>query len=147
MDRRVDVDVVKTANQKTNNLGIETGTFIMVGYPGEDEKDISETITYLKAANPTHFTITVAYPIKGTSLYNEIEDKITVQPNWETSTDRDIDFTRTYSRKFYDYAVKRIVNEVNATRKENQIEHLKLRIKSITALGLMKVHKINVFNL
>ena len=47
----------------------------MVGYPGEDEQDISETITYLKAANPTHFTITVAYPIKGTSLYNEIEDK------------------------------------------------------------------------
>lgn len=145
MDRRVDVDVVKTAIQKTNNLGIETGTFIMLGYPGEDEKDISETITYLKAANPTHFTITVAYPIKGTSLYNEIEDKITAQPNWETSTDRDIDFTRTYSRKFYDYAVRKVVNEVNYHKEKQAGKSLKkivnYKLKSTLASTLMKFSK------
>lgn len=146
MDRRVDVDVVKTAIQKTNALGIETGTFIMVGYPGENEKDINETINYLKAANPTHFTITVAYPIKGTSLYNEIEDKITIKPNWETSTDRDIDFERTYSRKFYDYAVRRIVNEVNYHKEtlkgadKSLIKSLKFKMKSIFTYGLMKIY-------
>ena len=68
---------------------------------------------YLKDANPTHFTITVAYPIKGTSLYNEIEDKITVQPDWNSSTDRDIDFRRTYPRNYYNYALKYVINEVN----------------------------------
>ena len=145
MDRRVDVDVVKEAIQKTNAIGMETGTFIMVGYPGEDEKDINETITYLKAANPTHFTITVAYPIKGTSLYNEIEDKITVQPNWETSTDREIDFTRTFSRKFYDYAVRRIVNEVNYSKEKRSDKNLKkmisYKLKSILASKLMKLSK------
>jgi radical SAM superfamily enzyme YgiQ (UPF0313 family) len=147
MDRRVDVDVVKTAIQKTNALGIETGTFIMVGYPGEDEGDIVETIDYLKAANPTHFTITVAYPIKGTSLYNEIEEKITVQPDWKTSTDREIDFTRTYSRKFYDYAVRHIVNEVNYNKEllkgENKslLRTLKLKTKSILAHAGMKYQK------
>jgi len=145
MDRRVEVDVVKTAIQKTNALDIETGTFIMVGYPGENESDINETITYLKAANPTHFTITVAYPIKGTSLYNEIEDKITVQPNWETSTDRDIDFKRTYSRKFYDYAVRKVVNEVNYYKEKQQRKNLKkmvsYKLKSTLAGTLMKLTK------
>ncbi|WP_394747366.1 B12-binding domain-containing radical SAM protein [Spongiimicrobium salis] len=145
MDRRVDVDVVKSAIQKTNALGIETGTFIMVGYPGEDEQDISETITYLKAANPTHFTITVAYPIKGTSLYNEIEDKITVQPNWETSTDREIDFTRTYPRKFYNHAVRKIVNEVNYSREKQRDKNLKkmirYKLKSTIAGAFMKITK------
>lgn len=145
MDRRVDVNVVKEAIQKTNAIGMETGTFIMLGYPGEDEKDISETITYLKDANPTHFTITVAYPIKGTSLYNEIEDKITIQPNWETSTDRDIDFTRTYSRKFYDYAVRRVVNEVNyhqeKQNKKNFKKIVKYKLKSTLASVLMKMSK------
>ena len=145
MDRRVDVDVVKEAIQKTNAIGMETGTFIMVGYPGEDEKDINETITYLKAANPTHFTITVAYPIKGTSLYNEIEDKITVQPNWETSTDREIDFTRTFSRKFYDYAVRRIVNEVNYSKEKRSDKNIKkmisYKLKSTLAGTLMKLSK------
>ncbi len=147
MDRRVDVDVVKEAIQKTNALDMETGTFIMVGYPGEDLEDIDTTIQYLKDANPTHFTITVAYPIKGTSLYDDIEDKITVQPNWETSTDRDIDFKRTYPRKFYDYAVRHIVNEVNyhkellKGKQKSYKTSLKLKTKSILALTGMLIYK------
>ncbi len=146
MDRRVDVETVKTAIQKTNALGIETGTFIMVGYPGEQELDIKKTITYLKDANPTHFTITVTYPIKGTSLYNEIEDRITHQPNWATSTDRDIDFKRTFSRKYYDYAVKHIVNEVNYHKHylsddKNALRALKLKMKSVLAFGGMKLFR------
>lgn len=147
MDRRVDINVVKEAIQKTNALGMETGTFIMVGYPGEDEEDISETIDYLKAADPTHFTITVAYPIKGTSLYNDIENKITIQPNWETSTDRDIEFTRTYSRKFYDFAIRRIVNEVNYNKEilkgknKSILTSFKLKTKSILAQTAMNLYK------
>lgn len=147
MDRRVNVDVVKEAIIKTNNFGIETGTFIMLGYPGETETDILQTIDYLKKANPTHFTITIAYPIKGTSLYNEIEKNITVQPNWETSTDRQIDFKRTYSRKYYDYAVRKVVNEVNyhkevkKGKEKNTIKALKFKAKSIFANGLMMLSK------
>jgi len=142
MDRRVDINVVKRAIQKTNALGMETGTFIMLGYPGEDEQDIQQTITYLKAANPTHFTITVAYPIKGTSLYNEIEEKIITQPDWETSTDREIDFARTYPRRFYDFAVRRVVNEVNYFKSQQNItKKYKLKLKSIAALLLMKYYK------
>jgi anaerobic magnesium-protoporphyrin IX monomethyl ester cyclase len=143
MDRRVDVNHVKKVIQDTNALGIETGTFIMLGYPGETEDDITETIQYLKDANPTQYTITIAYPIKGTSLFNEIEKDITVQPNWETSTDRQIEFKRTYSRKYYDYAVKKVVNEVEFSRLKNKysIQGLKLKTKSILAGGLMKISK------
>lgn len=147
MDRRVDVDVVKEAIQKTNAMEMETGTFIMLGYPGEDLEDINTTVQYLKDANPTHFTITIAYPIKGTSLYSEIEKDIITQPDWETSTDRDIDFKRTYPRKFYDYAVKRVVNEVNYHReitkptKRDLTKAMKFKIKSLLASGLMTVTK------
>ena len=143
MDRRVDVNVVKKAIQKTNAIGIETGTFIMLGYPGETQKDITETIQYLKDANPTHYTITIAYPIKGTSLYNEIEDKITHNPDWETSTDRDIDFERTYSRKYYNYAVSKVVNEVEFYKKKNTnlIQAVKHKVKAVLANGLMLLNR------
>ena len=143
MDRRVDVNQVKKIIQDTNAMGIETGTFIMLGYPGETEKNIDETIQYLKEAKPTHYTITVAYPIKGTSLYNEIEHKITQQPDWETSTDRDIDFERTYSRKYYKYAVSKVVNEVEFHKaiSKTSLKALKLKTKSILASGLMKISK------
>ena len=110
---------------------------------GETEDDITQTIQYLKEANPTHYTITIAYPIKGTSLYNEIEDIITIAPDWETSTDRDIDFKRTYSRKYYKYAVSKVVNEVEFHRaiSKTSIKALKLKTKSILATGLMKLNK------
>ncbi len=147
MDRRVDVNVVKDAIIKTNSFGMETGTFIMLGYPGEDQYDIQETISYLKKANPTYFTITIAYPIKGTSLYSEIEKDITVQPNWETSTDRQIDFKRTYSRKYYDYAVRKVVNEVNYHKEvlkgknKDNLKAFKMKTKSLLASGLMSISK------
>jgi radical SAM superfamily enzyme YgiQ (UPF0313 family) len=147
MDRRVDVNVVKEAILKTNSMDMETGTFIMLGYPGEDLNDINTTVQYLKDANPTHFTITIAYPIKGTSLYSDIEKDIITQPDWETSTDREIDFKRTYSRKFYDYAVKRVVNEVNYHREISKPKDrdfkkaIKFKIKSMLANGLMTVTK------
>jgi len=144
MDRRVDVTVVKEAIQKTNALDIETGTFIMLGYPQEEERDIKETVQYLKDANPTYFTITIAYPIRGTSLYNEIEDQIVTQPNWNTSTDRDIDFTRTYKRSYYNFAMKYVINEVNQYRerkKGNYFGALKMKTKSTLARLLMAFHR------
>jgi len=147
MDRRVNVNTVRDAIIKTNAIGIETGTFIMLGYPGENEEDINETISYLKNANPTHFTITIAYPIKGTSLYSEIKKNILIQPNWESSTDREIDFKRTYSRKYYNYAVRKVVNEVNFNKEllkgknKNNLKMLKLKTKSVLASGLMMISK------
>jgi len=97
----------------TKKYGIETGTFIMLGYPGETERDIEETINHLKLSNPDFFTITIAYPIKGTELYQEVEAKQSKQFDWTNNTDRERDFERTYSRKYYDFAVRRVVNEVN----------------------------------
>lgn len=146
MDRRVDINVVKAAIQKTNAMGMETGTFIMVGYPGEDEKDIKDTIKYLKAANPTHYTITVAYPIRGTSLYNEIEDQIIRQPDWETSTDREIDFVRTYPRKYYDFAVRKITNEVKSYKsyKVSKLNFIALKMKSYVCGIMMKLYKLKL---
>lgn len=114
MDRRVDVDLVKEMIIKTKSFGIQTGTFIMLGYPKETMDDINKTVQYLKDASPDNFTITVAYPIVGTGLHDQIKNKIITNLNWETSTDRDIDFKRTYSKRFYDFAVPFVVNSVNA---------------------------------
>ena len=113
MDRRVKVEQVREMIQLSKKNGIETGTFIMLGYPGETEDDIEETIKHLKLSRPDHFTITVAYPINGTEFFQEIEARQTGDFNWDEQTDRDRDFVRTYPVKYYNYAVRRVVNEVN----------------------------------
>lgn len=113
MDRRVDVQQVRSMLKSAKKAGIQTGTFIMLGYPGETEADIRETIHHLQDADPDLFTITVAYPIKGTSLYNEVETGIHSNLAWDHRTDRDLDFKRTYPRKYYNYAVRWTVNAVH----------------------------------
>lgn len=118
MKRQVNINKVRDMMLLTQDYGMEAGTFIMVGYPTETREDIELTINYLKEANPSQFTITVAYPIKGTGLYHQIEDKITKQLQWNISTDRQIDFERTYSRKYYDFAVRKIVNEVHFNKEK-----------------------------
>ncbi|MES2725895.1 MAG: radical SAM protein [Bacteroidota bacterium] len=144
MDRRVEVGQVRTMIQLAQSHGIQAGTFIMVGYPGETEEDIYETVHHLKVSNPDIFTITVAYPIKGTPLYTEVENNFIADLPWETSTDRDIDFKRTYKRKYYDYAVSMIINDVNAfkARKSGLLMRFsKLKLKSVAAKGAMWAYK------
>ena len=113
MDRRVDVNEVREMIKLTRKKGLQAGTFIMLGYPGETEEDIEETIHHLKTSNPDQFTITVAYPIKGTELFQEVEALDVTQIDFDTQNDRDRDFKRTYNRRYYDFAVRRVVNEVN----------------------------------
>jgi Fe-S oxidoreductase len=112
MDRRVEVEQVREMIRLSRKHGLQAGTFIMVGYPGETREDIYETLRHLKLSDPDFFTITIAYPIKGTPLYAEVEDRFITQLPWEASTDRDIDFKRTYPREYYYQAIEMINNEV-----------------------------------
>jgi radical SAM superfamily enzyme YgiQ (UPF0313 family) len=113
MDRRVNADNVRDMIKLTKKFGIEAGTFIMLGYPGETKEDILQTINHLKDSNPDIFLTTVAYPIKGTSFYNEVEERIYSELPWENRTDRDLNFKGRYSDKFYKHANRFMVNEVN----------------------------------
>ena len=105
----------------------------MLGYPGEDEKDIKETLHHLKYADPDFYTITVAYPIKGTPLYAEVEDIFTHDLEWENSTDRDIDFKRSYNRRYYDYAMQWIQCEMVKSKANVGMQTLLFSLRSLKA--------------
>jgi len=137
MDRRVDVQTVREMINEARRAGLEAGTFIMVGYPGETEEDIKETLRHLKASNPTFFTITITYPIKGTELYNEVESFSTVnQVDWESSTDRDIDFKRAFSKGYYQQAVQWIISEMAFYQRKSK--NLGLRPSAMAKLRSVK---------
>jgi radical SAM superfamily enzyme YgiQ (UPF0313 family) len=142
MDRRVDVQQVRAMIREAKRAGIETGTFIMLGYPGETEDDIRETIDHLKEADPDLFTITIAYPIKGTGLYEEVESSQITSAPWAGRTDRDVDFKRTYPRRYYDYAVRWTVNSVYAHKAGlSGKTSLKFHIKAFLAKAAMHWHR------
>jgi anaerobic magnesium-protoporphyrin IX monomethyl ester cyclase len=141
MDRRVKVDDVREMIRLVKSYGMEAGTFIMLGYPGEDETDIKETLHHLKTSNPDHYTITVAYPIKGTPLYSEVENLFVEDLPWDNSTDRDIDFKRTYNRKYYDHAINWIHYEMLYHRRKKNLSSVVLKLKSLNARNKMRLEK------
>ena len=128
MDRRVDLVTVQQMIVKTQALGMEAGTFIMVGYPSETHDDIVQTMEHIKASNPSHLTITKAYPIKGTALYEEIKDSIEVFPDWESHTDRDTRIPLAYRDDYYTNAIRYLINGWKANREQSAKHALKSRL-------------------
>jgi len=64
--------------------------------------------------------------------------------DWETTPDRDIDFKRTYSKRFYDFAIRKVYNEYYFYKNLKQKRFYKallLKIKSLIASVLMAITK------
>jgi len=112
MDRKVDVADVRAKTHLLQKHGIQAGMFIMLGYPGETIEDILETTEHLKIANPDIFLTTVAYPIKGTAFYTEVESRILTDKPWDARTDRGLTVAGRYSRRFYSFATRWMVSRV-----------------------------------
>lgn len=130
MDRKVKVKDVQEKTHLLQKYGIETGMFIMLGYEGETIQELEETVEHLKISNPDIFLTTVAYPIKGTHYYAEVESRILADRSWGERSDRDLTVAGRYSRRFYSFATRWMVNEVALNRAQIKGDvPLKRRIK------------------
>ncbi|NIR48590.1 B12-binding domain-containing radical SAM protein [candidate division KSB1 bacterium] len=119
MQRRTNVERVQEMTRLLQKYGIQAGMFIMLGYEGETLDDLEATAEHLKKANPDIFLTTVAYPIKGTGYFHEVEDRIRSRKPWEQRTDRDLLVSGRSSKRFYDFANRWLVNEVALHRRLN----------------------------
>ncbi len=112
MKRKTAVEDVQAKTHLLQKYGIQAGMFIMLGYEGEEVEDLQATVEHLKIANPDLFLTTVAYPIKGTPYYAEVESRILADGHWHERTDRDLTVAGRHSRRFYAFATRWMVNEV-----------------------------------
>jgi radical SAM superfamily enzyme YgiQ (UPF0313 family) len=128
MSRRTTIEDVQDKTHMLQRAGIETGMFIMLGYEGEEISDIEATVDHLKKSNPDIFLTTVAYPIKGTPYYNEVESRVIETMTWQDRTDRDLTVAGRHSKRFYSFATRWMVNEVALDkmlkRKERNVKRL-----------------------
>ena len=112
MQRRTDAARVREMVRLLQRHDIEAGMFIMLGYDGEEEEDLVETVEHLKQAPPDQFLTTVAYPIKGTPYYAKVEDRIVSRRPWAEGSDRDHTVLGRKSQRYYRHATRWMVNEV-----------------------------------
>lgn len=120
MQRKVNAEDVQLKTQMLRQAGIETGMFIMLGYKDETIADLQATLDHLRKANPDILLTTVAYPIKGTPYYADIESDVLRSGDWASSSDRDLTVAGRYSRRFYLYATRWLVNGFNLHRAKQE---------------------------
>jgi hypothetical protein len=106
--------------------------FIMLGYEGEGIEDLEATVDHLKKSSIDDFLTTVAYPIRGTEYYREVQDRIIARGGWESWTDRDLGVGGRHSRRFYSFATRWMVGSV-ALHRERGAARRPLRIAKSAA--------------
>ncbi|HEY1015279.1 MAG TPA: radical SAM protein [Herpetosiphonaceae bacterium] len=119
MQRRTDAARMREMIRLLQRHGIEAGTFIMLGFDGEEVADIEETVRHLTSAIPDRLLTTVAYPIKNTAYYRQVADRVIPLRAWAEGSDRDATVAGRYSQRFYGFATRWMVNEV-AWQKERR---------------------------
>lgn len=119
MDRRTDARRMREVIGMLKDYGIRTGTFIMLGYENETWDDIDRTAEHLRQSLPDDVLTTLAYPIKGTSYYDDVESRLVINGDWESISDRDIFVSGRYSRRFYRHAQQWLGSEIQLAQEKN----------------------------
>jgi hypothetical protein len=147
MQRRVDVDRVVQASELLRRRGIQVGMFIMLGYDGEEDVDLRATISHLKRSSPDIFLTTLSYPIKGTPYYAQVASRIRTDRPWTEGSDRDRVVAGRRPRRYYDFARRWIVGEVDRHRHWHDRRYVRsLRSASSAFIGRAGMKLVNVLD-
>lgn len=116
MDRRVKVETVRSATRVLRERGIEVGFFIMVGYEGEEDRDLAATVDHIRRSAPDVVLTTTAYPIRGTEYALEVGERAVNGRPWAEASDRETLVRGRRSSRYYDAARAWIENDAEAHR-------------------------------
>jgi len=116
MQKETTVEQVREAARITQEMGMQAGFFILLGYPDETTSDIRMTIDFLKETRPDVVGTSVAFPIKGTEFYQRVEKRLMPDENWSSRNQNKLLFKGKYPRLYYWFAARWLVKEVNIDR-------------------------------
>lgn len=122
MERQTDVRRVIEMVHLLKRHGIQAGMFIMLGYDGEEQADLQATVQVLKDASPDIFLTTVAYPIAGTKYFEKVAEHVIPLKAWHEGSDSDYTVGGRRSRRYYRYATRWMVGEVDFHRQRGNTQ-------------------------
>jgi anaerobic magnesium-protoporphyrin IX monomethyl ester cyclase len=82
MKKQITVKKAAEAVQLCKKKGIKTGAFFILGYPGDNEKTILETVKFASSLPLDYLSFTMPYPIPGTPLFERLYNEL-VTEEWE----------------------------------------------------------------
>jgi radical SAM superfamily enzyme YgiQ (UPF0313 family) len=82
MKKQITTTQVRKALSLCKNSGIKAGAFFILGYPGESNKTVLETIKFASSLPLDYLSFTLPYPIPGTPLYERLNGEM-FSEEWE----------------------------------------------------------------
>lgn len=117
MSKRLTAAKSVNATATVRRHGMEFLSWIMLGYPGETKEDIYLTRDMLVKIKPDILSISIAFPIRDTPFYDEVEDRIEKKrPLWRRTGENRLVFDGQYPRTFYRFAQRWIYKEVDLAK-------------------------------
>lgn len=87
MKKGIDLKQAESAVKNAKNVGLEVLTSYIIGYPGETEADMNETIKFSIQLEPDYCQYSILTPFPGTPIYHDLKDKNLIDTeNWEKYT-------------------------------------------------------------
>ncbi len=83
MNKSITTQQAKKAVYATKAAGLKVGAFFIVGYPGESNKTVLDTVRFASSLPLDYMSFTLPYPIPGTPLYDRVKDKGVAIEDWE----------------------------------------------------------------
>ena len=86
MNKQISTKQAEDTVRLCKREGIQTGAFFILGYPGENEKTVSDTIRFASSLPLDYLSFTLPYPIPGTPLFERVSKKMFSEEFRELST-------------------------------------------------------------
>jgi anaerobic magnesium-protoporphyrin IX monomethyl ester cyclase len=101
MNKQTTTREAKRAVLTMKAAGIQVGAFFIVGYPGETDKTILDTLHFASSLPLDYLSFSVPYPILGTPLYDRVRSSIEfddfTQPKHLSVTDHKLIYRSSFS--------------------------------------------------
>jgi radical SAM superfamily enzyme YgiQ (UPF0313 family) len=122
MTKGIQVEQIYRTADICREMGIETYFYMMVGYPGEAFQDLKLSAKLLRETRPDLFSTTIAYPLPGTTFYEQVRDKLPAgdgaMPDWDYTAENRLLFAPgRYSTFFY----RRVIRWLHSEWKDARI--------------------------
>jgi len=101
MNKQASAEEARKAVFTTKAAGIQVGAFFIVGYPGETDQTILDTLHFASSLPLDYLSFSLPYPILGTPLYEKVKNIIASedlnQPKHLSLTDHKLIFKSSFS--------------------------------------------------
>ncbi len=101
MDKDITTGEIIEATTRLKSAGVRVGHFLQFGYPGEDMREIGQTLDMLRTAAPDELGISVSYPLPGTRFYERVASQLRRKRHWTVSSDLAMLYRGPFTTVFY----------------------------------------------